>query len=267
MDPLRKEEYARLLLSLVPESGANIGNVSLRNQLQERITALGDALTDEEYWPLRDYVIDQGLIEQGRGRGGSVHRVAAAPPAEAAAAPEVIAAVAEADLYEPFHAAVRAGYTKVNRIKRFISEITARQGRRSTGGKWTRPDVTLIAVRTYQFATPNKRIEVITFEVKPDLDTAFEGIFEALAHSAFAHRSYLAVKVPEGDDEIADDRIVGECTRHGMGYITFTNEADYETYDIVVGARLNEPDPENVDNFVKTQISQEKQEDLSEFLR
>jgi hypothetical protein len=99
------------------------------------------------------------------------------------------------------------------------------------------------------------------------LETAFEGIFEALAHSAFAHRSYLAVKVPEGDDEIADDRIVGECTRHGMGYITFTNEADYETYDIVVGARLNEPDPENVDNFVKTQISQEKQEDLSEFLR
>src|ERR1017187_2686853 len=85
-----------------------------------------------------------------------------------------------------------SGYVKDNRIKRFISEITASQGRRSTGGKWTRPDFTLIAVRTYSF-TPGKSLEVITFEVKPDLNTALEGVFESLAHSVFAHRSYLAV--------------------------------------------------------------------------
>jgi hypothetical protein len=105
-----------------------------------------------------------------------VHRVGVAAAestgAEAVTTIEVTPEVAaeatlvkkEASLYEPFHLAIVNGYTKENRIKRFISEVTAQQGRRTTGGKWTRPDVTVVAVRTYQF-TPGKRIEVITFEV------------------------------------------------------------------------------------------------------
>jgi|SRR5579864_265254 len=283
MDASKKIEYQKLLINLVPESGDNIGNVSLREQLREKIEHLGDALTDEDYWLLRDSLIDSGLLEQGRGRGGSVHRVravsatlsAVAVPSETATVissqnpsvaevQEVVEEITEASLYEPFHNAIVNGYTKDNRLKRFISEITAHQGRRATGGKWTRPDVTLVAVRTYQF-TPGKRLEVITFEVKPDLDGALEGVYEALAHSAFAHRSYLAVDIREfKDEDVPDDRIVQECTRHGVGYIAFTDVSDYNTYEIVSTAKLKEPDPEEVDNFIKKQISQQKQEDLRE---
>jgi len=192
----------------------------------------------------------------------------AEPETSQEAAPEV-AAVREAELYEPFQLAIVKGYTKDNRIKRFISEVTAQQGRRVTGGKWTRPDLTLVAVRTYTF-TPGKRLEVITFEVKPDLDSALEGVYEALAHSAFAHRSYLAVDIREfkgPDAEIPDDRIVQECTRHGIGYIAFTEVSDYDTYEVVCTAKLNEPDPYEVDNFVRTQISPAKQEEIREFLQ
>lgn len=233
---------------------------------------------------MRDSLIDNGLLEQRRGRGGSVHRVPALPAAAptgagispetarvatspASAVAEVQEAVeefSEASLYDPFHNAIVNGYTKDNRLKRFISEITAHQGRRATGGKWTRPDVTLVAVRTYQF-TPGKRLEVITFEVKPALDSALEGVYEALAHSAFAHRSYLAVDIREfKDQDVPDDRIVQECTRHGVGYIAFTDVSDYNTYEIVSTAKLKEPDPEEVDNFIKKQISQQKQDDLRE---
>lgn len=257
--------------------------MSLREQLREKIEHLGDTLTDEDYWLLRDSLIDSGFLEQGRGRGGSVHRVravsatlsAVAVPSETAPVissqnpsvaevQEVVEEITEASLYEPFHNAIVNGYTKDNRLKRFISEITAHQGRRATGGKWTRPDVTLVAVRTYQF-TPGKRLEVITFEVKPDLDGALEGVYEALAHSAFAHRSYLAVDIRDfKDEDVPDDRIVQECTRHGVGYIAFTDVSDYNTYEIVSTAKLKEPDPEEVDNFIKKQISQQKQEDLRE---
>ncbi len=289
MDTAKKLEYRKLLLSLVPDSGENIGNVSLREELQQRARASADELTDEDYWSLRDALIDEGVLEQGRGRGGSVHRVrmleaapisvagaaagekmsavAVAVPAEVLA--EVVELKSEADLYEPFHHAIVDGYTKDNRIKRFISEVTAQQGRRITGGKWTRPDITLIAVRAYTF-TPGKRVEVITFEVKPDIDGALEGVYEALAHSAFAHRSYLAVDIREfkgREDEIPHERIVHECTRHGVGYIAFTDVSDYATYDVVCSAKLNEPDPYDVDNFVKTQISQAKQEEIREFLQ
>ena len=109
---------------------------------------------------------------------------------------------------------------------------------------------------------------MITFEIEPDLDTALEGLFETLAHSAFEHRSYLAVKLTDykDDDEIPDDRIVQESSRLGVGYITFTDPADYDTYEIVTTARLNEPDPFEIDNFIRTQMSPEKQEELRELL-
>ncbi len=280
MDASKKQEYQDLLLSLVPPSGESIGNVTLREQLQKKVEVLGDQLSYEDYFALRDPLIDSGLLEQGRGRGGSVHRAKAseAPspspditPAQltddAAAAiakvSEAAAQVTETTLYLPFHAAIVKGYTKDNRLKRFISEITAHQGRRATGGKWTRPDITLAAVRTYKF-TQGKRLEVITFEVKPNLDAALEGVYEALAHSAFAHRSYLAVDIRDYKDigDVPDDRIVQECTRHGVGYITFTDVGDYDTYDVVCPAKLKDPDPEEVDNFVKKQISSEKQDEL-----
>lgn len=232
----------------------------------------GDRLEDDEYWLLRDSLIDDGLIEQGRGRGGSVHRVAPAdqvPKTEPVeSVPSLSAAKAESALYEPFHKAIRAGYVQNYRIKRFISEITASQGRRATGGRWTRPDLTLVAVRTYSF-TPGKRLEVITFELKHDLDSALEGVFEALAHSAFAHRSYLGIDMSSYPEEkaIPDERIVQECGRLGVGYIKFTDPTDYETFDIVTPAKLNEPDPFEVDTCIKTQISQENQDILRELLQ
>lgn len=273
MDLAQKTEHGKLLLSMVPESGKSIGNSFLREQFRRRLGADGQTFTDQDYWQLRDSLIDDGLIVQGRGRGGSVHRVIVTPEEPPAISPQPPVA-SERSLYEPFQAAIVSGYVKDNRIKRFISEITASQGRRSTGGKWTRPDLTLIAVRTYSF-TPGKRLEVTTFELKPNFDSALEGIFEALAHSVFAHRSYLAVmeKESEGDanpedaDNIPDERILQECTRLGVGYITFTNPSDYNTYEIVASARLNEPDPYEVDKFILGQISAEKQEELRDWLR
>jgi hypothetical protein len=177
MDASKKIEYQKLLVSLVPENGENIGNVSLREQLKETIEGQGDQLSDEDYWLLRDSLIDSGILEQGRGRGGSVHRIITAvtgvpvsgtpvttapdsrtaigttpttetPTITVPETPEVIEAITEASLYEPFHNAIKDGYTKDNRLKRFISEITAHQGRRATGGRWTRPDVTVVAART-----------------------------------------------------------------------------------------------------------------------
>jgi len=259
MDPSKKRDYQRLLLSLVPPVGETIGNGALRDQLREKIQDQGDDLNDQEYWLLRNALIEEGAIEQGRGRGGSVHRV----EEEIVEGP---APRAEAALYEPFLKAVTEGYAPANRIKRYVAEITAAQGRRMTGGKWTRPDVTLLAVRAFSFV-PGKRLEVITFEVKPSLDQALDGVFEALAHSAFAHLAFLAVKIGGDDDELPDDRIFQECKRLGVGYITFEDPADYNTFDVEISASIKEPDPYEVDKFITTQISDDKQNELRELLR
>jgi uncharacterized protein (DUF736 family) len=258
LDPGRKREYQRLLLSLLPKDGESIGNGTLREQLRRQIEDDGGDLTDQDYWVIRNSLIDEGRIEQGRGRGGSVHRLV--DPGKQAPAPK-----AECRLYEPFLEAIKKGYAPEYRISRSVMEITAAQGRRMTGGKWTRPDITLIAVRTFSFV-PGKRLEVVTFEVKPDQDLAFDGVFEATAHSAFAHLAFLAVKV-SGGKKAPDERILQECKRLGIGYITFTDAGDYDTFEVVNSPSHREPDPYEVDKFITTQISTSKQNELRELLR
>jgi hypothetical protein len=272
VDQAKKPEYKAKMFELVPAAGTTITNRALRENFRPAFP--DEQISDDDYWLIRDSLIEDGAIQSGRGYGGTVRRVLlekqSTEPQTVAAVAEAAAASlrAEADLYEPFHEAIQKGYTRTNGIRRFVSEITARQGRRLTGGKWTRPDITLLAMRTYTFS-PGKRLEVITFEVKEGLDGAVEGVFETLAHSVFAHRTFLAVHWPgyEHTEEDDDRRIVQECERFGVGYIVFDDPADYDTYNIVVSARLKEPDPAEVDNFIRQQISAEKQEEVREWIR
>ncbi|MEO8658953.1 MAG: hypothetical protein ABI693_10810 [Bryobacteraceae bacterium] len=178
----------------------------------------------------------------------------------AVAAVQVV--VAETSPYEPFQKCVQTGYVPDNFLKPWICEITAFQGRRNTGGPWTRPDVTLIAIQTFAYV-PNKLFEVITFEIKPNLETAMEGVYECAAHSAFAHRSYLAL--PDSDeyeDNPLYDRIAVECERFGLGLIVFEKVENWDTYTFHVTAKRNNPDPRAVNDFIKGQISEKSREEI-----
>jgi alpha-L-fucosidase len=50
-------------------------------------------------------------------------------------------------------------------------------------------------------------------------------------------------------------------------YMAFGDPGNYDTYDIFASARLKEPDPAEVDAFIKTQISPQNQEELREWIR
>ena len=117
MDSAQKTEYTRALLSLIPESGTSIGNFTLREQLRKRIESNGGELSDQDYWQLRDSLIDDGLIVQGRGRGGSVHRVLAKAEEEPPPLIQPPVPIVERNLYPPFQATITSGYVKDNRIK------------------------------------------------------------------------------------------------------------------------------------------------------
>ncbi|MGD1073958.1 MAG: hypothetical protein ABSB15_27930 [Bryobacteraceae bacterium] len=111
---------------------------------------------------------------------------------------------------------------------------------------------------------PSKVFEVITFEIKPTVESAMAGVYECAAHSAFAHRSYLAF--PDSNEYDNDhplfDRIVDECERFGLGLILFDDVADWETYNFQVSARRNNPDPQAVNDFIKAQISEKGREEI-----
>lgn len=56
-----------MLFSLIPESGESVGNSSLREKVKALVAQQNDELNDQDYWLLRDSLIDEGLIVQGRG--------------------------------------------------------------------------------------------------------------------------------------------------------------------------------------------------------
>jgi type I restriction enzyme M protein len=60
------------LLAAVPADGS-IGNQSLIEQLRGQFAEL----TEEQFWAARDALIEQGVLQKGRGRGGSVLRAQA----------------------------------------------------------------------------------------------------------------------------------------------------------------------------------------------
>jgi hypothetical protein len=278
MDLARREEYKQRLYELTPADGKSVGNVSLRELLS---TAFPDeTFTRDDYFELRNSLRTDGKFETGRGRGGSVHRllssaveptelaVGLAPTTTEAVGPaETIPEQREADLYGPFKTAVESGYVPDNDLKPWICEITAAQGRRNTGGRWTRPDLALVAQQTFPYV-PNKIFQVVTFEIKPDISTALDGVFEAAAHTAFAHKSYLAF--PDSDDYSGSplyDRIYLECERFGLGLILFGDVNNWDTYDFQVPAKFREPDPQAVNDFIKTQISERSREEIQRWFR
>src|SRR5205807_2586230 len=103
------------------------------------IKALGwDA---DKYWSVRDELIEDGEIEKGRGRGGTVRRVVTLEPvggvevdAEAvtAAAESVLLYEREAALYEPMRAVIGSDWARDRRDTPVLVEVTAGQGRRAT---------------------------------------------------------------------------------------------------------------------------------------
>jgi hypothetical protein len=271
MDLQRREEFKQKLHELTPPDGKAISNPTLRESLQSAFP--GEQFSLNDYWDLRNSLITDGKLEKGRGRGGSVSRVATeaepAVPGAGSTPPtvEIAKAVAEASLYEPFQKCIQEGYVPDNDLKPWICEITAFQGRRSTGGVWTRPDVTLIAIQTFVFV-PTKQFDVITFEIKPSIETAMEGVYECAAHSAFANRSYLAFPDADAyDTNPLFDRILDECERFGLGLILFGEVANWDTYNFEVSAKRNNPDPRSVNDFIKAQISEKSREEIQRWFR
>jgi hypothetical protein len=142
------------LLALVPADGTAVGNTALIRQL---------GWAENRYWYARDSLLEAGVLVRARGRGGSVRR---AHPDEGAA-PEVnpeaeligeaaLAYLHENDLYPDIKATLETFWAKERQIEPLAVEITAAQGRKATGGRWTRPD--LVRRRSPDLPVPARQV-------------------------------------------------------------------------------------------------------------
>ena len=247
-----------ILLGLIPKDGKAIGNKTLIIALKNK------NFTEDEFWRVRNSLIESGKLSKGKGKGGSVYRteIIKADDSKLDSTPKK-KRIKENELYAPFIKVVKDYRVKEYDIDDYLIDNTSSQGKKRTGGKWTRPDVSLISIKSYQYIY-GKIMEVITFEIKPEDSYGVESVFETASQSVFAHKSFLCIHLTQGKPETEDfDRIIRQCELFGVGLIVFEKPEDWETYEVVVDPKRKDPDPNEVNLFIKQQMSESTRESLS----
>jgi hypothetical protein len=235
---------ARKLLELVPTDGDFIGNTTLQKR-----SALG-----RRYWDVRQELVDKALLTRGKGRGGSVARILDDKGASVALPKKGKLFVRrESELYEPLQKWLEETWGKdIESGDFFDARITGTARRRQrASGQWSRPDVTLVQVNSYDYL-PQPVLEVTTFEVKKFSDAEnIRSVYEAAAHSRWSHFAFLVAEAPSGDYEFPE-RFMSELERFNVGLILMWKDSggwlfeehEYET------DRLN-PDPKELNALLK----------------
>lgn len=208
---------AKVLLRLVPADGGFIGNTSL-----QRKSKLG-----KRYWTVRQELLDGGFLSRGKGRGGSVATAATAAAVPRESRRGTLNVKRESELYEPLRKWLEEEWSQdVDKVGGDFFQVLvtgSARGRRRATGKWSRPDVTLVELNSYEYLQ-QRILDVTTFEVKKFSDAEnLLSVYEAAAHSRWAHYSYLVVEARDADDELPE-RFTSELERFHIGLIYMWRE-------------------------------------------
>lgn len=257
------------LFRAVPDDGSTISNIRVKKKVR---------WADDKYWAVRDSLVDKGLVVRGRGRGGTLRRTIEIPEVEQVAV-RVDTPISEAhvfdslrreeELYPGIAAVLRSDWAKDRRISPLAVDVVARQGRRDTGGIWSRPDLVTVEVKTFEYV-PGKFLDLTTFEVKPADAIDVQAVYEALAHRRSATHSYVWLHVPSSHAdslEAAVQSVQQVARAHGIGVIIAASPSDYTTWEEREEAQRVVPDPERMNEFIKRQLPGSAQQLVAQRLR
>jgi hypothetical protein len=250
-------------IAALQTAGGSSGNGSLRRALN----------WDEEfYWRVQGDLIKAGRVVAGRGKGGSVRLTeiqAVVATAKAATIPGGIAsqsaALKERDLYAPVKASIEGKWIERFALDDVLVDETHSRGSKDTGGTFTRPDITAVGIRRYVYLP--KRLEVITFEIKPAEAVSIMGVLEAIAHREAAHRTYVVYAASRANLDTANDgeRIMELAQKYGVGIVLAENPDDVESWEIMLDAIRHEPDPARLDRFLADLPGDDMKKQLSKW--
>jgi len=249
---------------------------SARFDGQGNNAVLRDALgwDSARYWEVRNSLLDKGIVAKAvGGPGGKTVLVEAIDQknkkAAAAEGKKVKPKYLREDsLYKPIAAQISENWVKEKGYDDYLVRVTAKLGRRNTGGKWSRPDVCLVGIHKFKFIREHV-FDLVSFEVKTADAISVEGVFEALAHRQATNRAYVIYNASNqtfGKSEESDRiRALGE--RHGVGIILADNPEDHFSWDELVRAERWDPDPTYLNDFIEQVFAKEDHEKIIKMVR
>jgi hypothetical protein len=138
----------------------------------------------------------------------------------------------------------------------FIEDTSSKDSKIS--GRWTRPDLTMVSHKTYSY-TIGHEFDVWTFEIKRPEDANVLAVFEALSHATAATRPHVVFPMNFKDwrkiySEHAD-RVMDECSRHGVGLIFVDDFSGNGRVNFKIEARRRDIDHERSGAFLEAVLS------------
>jgi hypothetical protein len=213
------------------------------------------------YWSVRNRLLENGRVQKAHGGPGG--KTILAPTIESTAPQQSEGTSAsdtsasplypnEPDLYDPMLLQIDSNWSRDEGYDSRITRKTAMSGSRNTGGKWTRPDISVVAIQKFKFLR-DPVFDVISFEIKPIWQITVEGVFEALAHRQYTTRAYTIfhTSVSNFNSQPEANRIIALAEQHGVGIILAENPADYDSWVEQAKARRWSPDPADLNEFIQ----------------
>ena len=242
---------------------------------------LGPDLSNDLYRKAEQALVGDKKIEILRGRKGGICLLSEAD-SQKQVGPESSTSDAEepsgqekrrtneVQCYEPVLKQIEKHWTTQPGCGAVFGAVTAHQGARVTGGRWTRPDIILCTVSEWLFSSCPEG-EVRTIEIKRFESLDILGVYEALSHKSCSHYSYLMiVDFPEelsSERESDFDRIMATAASHGIGVIKVPDHNDFDTWEFLLKPTRSDSDHQEIHNFLLNQFPPDKRKEFQEKVR
>ncbi|HMN34458.1 MAG TPA: site-specific DNA-methyltransferase [Chiayiivirga sp.] len=249
-DTLR-ETLKHAIHELLPPDGSPIGNQRLRERLSQQRS---QAISEDDYFAARDLLVAEGLAATGRGRGGSVRRIA--PEPSAATQPLMLQRQEKppgAD--EP---APRQSAMTLAQLRRAKGEV---KGRKSEDGN------KVIAYRHDQKRRNNPDVGVVTPETDPEQPKttwAYDPHIDPALQfdSGRARIEKLIDDALASGDETVMREALEQLKRESAPYLNWAGKAERTSFDVdTVSLHVHERiDPASILAVVRKRLKKEKGE-------
>ncbi len=251
-------------LKKLRELDGSAGNKALRDRLRWE---------DKKYFRVRKLLIEEGIVDVGRGKGGSVYVLEDDSESGESLSQAVHVPASEKDHYQQVLKLIERQLNQD--FKDAVIQLTAHLGKRPTGGKWSRPDLLAVTVQRFEYVLHDEFL-LRSYEIKRNDNVDIDAVAEAAAHQRLAQMAYIVI-VPHSKDtkdvsifnptDIKRRNIEKECLKLGVGMILISDYHDDSEVELAVEANISGLDQKGVNSTIGRLFDAQKREEIRKLIR